>query len=193
MRRTSVFETYRRGEKSQPARDAVEALGRRQLAGERRVEEEVRMTGAHALAVEAVSQAVPDRERVVPDVPVQGEVDATSRPLERCPRLREEVVAERPRHAAQSRCPGVRLVRRATRGPPRPSLEAGRRGRRRSRSRRRRASGMDREGRARPSTLRSRRGRPEHPLEARSTERHADVVGVLDEVEASAEGHRYEV
>ena len=63
------------------------------------------MAGAHSLAVEAVAQAVSNREWVVADVPVEREVDPAAHALGSADLCRKELVANGPRDIAQSRSP----------------------------------------------------------------------------------------
>ncbi len=63
------------------------------------------MPRSHALAMEAVAQAVANRERVVPRVPVDREIDAPRNPLAEPHVGREEVGAQHPGHIAEPRSP----------------------------------------------------------------------------------------
>src|SRR5437667_2190314 len=89
---------------------AVENRPPWQRACERRVEEPVLMPRPHALRVESVPQAVPERQRIEADPPVEPQIDAPVELARQADSVRLELPRRRHGRVAGPLSPGVRLL-----------------------------------------------------------------------------------
>ena len=112
------------GEKSHARPEPVEPLRVREPPRERRVQEEVRVARPHPLTVEAVAEAVANRQRVVAGAPVEREVDAPSGSARRGRRCSGKRSAPSVHGTPPRRAPTRQPRRRGARGRPPPAPAA---------------------------------------------------------------------